>query len=221
MNVSVAIRISYKGIFRFLLTYEKLYKHKKGGEYMTSTVLGIFSTREAADAAVTVLEKSGYDPKRISLVMRSPDNGQVTTEKSTHVLRPVVEGATAGATIGGIAGILAGLTALTVPGIGALLIAGPIAAGLGITGAAATAVSGGITGVLAGGLVGGLVGMGLPEEIAKIYEDRIKSGGVLVAVATDGESQAVTVERSLADSGADQIKTIELKGSSAGRFGFA
>jgi hypothetical protein len=34
----------------------------------------------------------------------------------------------------------------------------------------------------AGGVVGALVGLGIPENEAKVYEERLKAGGYLVAV---------------------------------------
>jgi gas vesicle protein len=53
---------------------------------------------------------------------------------------------------------------------------------LGLTGAAATTVSGAVTGALAGGIVGALTCIGIPEESAKYYEDIIKKGAIILAV---------------------------------------
>ena len=52
-------------------------------------------------------------------------------------------------------------------GFGPLIAAGPIMAALGGTAAGATA----------GGLVGALVGFGIPESEARVYEERLKEGG--------------------------------------------
>jgi hypothetical protein len=65
--------------------------------------------------------------------------------------------------------------ALAIPGIGPLIAAGPIMAGL-----AGLGVGGAV-----GGLVGALVGMGIPEYEAKLYEGRVKNGGVLLSVHCD------------------------------------
>ena len=58
-----------------------------------------------------------------------------------------------------------------IPGLG-LVIAGPIAA----------ALVGAGTGSAIGSIVGGLVGLGISDEEAKLYEDDIKKGGILIGV---------------------------------------
>lgn len=154
-------------------------------------VIGVFPNRVTAERAVASLEEAGYPSSSISVIMR-PETQAVVVENTQDVSESVAEGTIAGATLGGLAGLIAGLTALTVPGLGALFIAGPIALALGVTGVAATAVSGTLTGALAGGFLGGLVGLGLPEETARVYEEKIKAGGVMLAVAvtsTDGANQ--------------------------------
>lgn len=106
-----------------------------------------------------------------------------------------------------LAGLLVGIGAIAVPGIGALFIGGPLAAALGLSGAAATTVSGAATGALAGGLIGALLGLGVPEEDARIYEERIKEGGILIAIPsrTGDEARAMDI---LEDTGADQVRAI-------------
>jgi hypothetical protein len=82
--------------------------------------------------------------------------------------------------IGGTLGVLAGVGALAIPGVGPLIAAGPIMAGL-----ASLGVGGAV-----GGLVGALVGMGIPEYEAKRYEGRVKSGGTLLSVHCDTPEQS-------------------------------
>jgi uncharacterized membrane protein len=150
---------------------------------MTKTVLGIFPQTSDAELAIKHLEEDGYNPKDISIVMK--DKGtQQTLEHSTgaNVTGGALSGATTGAVVGGIAGLLAGTV---LPALGGFLIGGPIGAALGLTGAAATTVSGAATGAVAGGLLGALVGLGVPEKEAKVYEERVNAGGILVAVPTD------------------------------------
>jgi uncharacterized protein (TIGR02271 family) len=86
-----------------------------------------------------------------------------------------VSGAVAGGALGGLAGVLLGLGALAIPGIGPIVAAGPIVAGL--TGAG--------IGAAVGGLVGALVNWGIPEEEAGYYAEGVRRGGTLVAVRTD------------------------------------
>jgi hypothetical protein len=61
-----------------------------------------------------------------------------------------------------------------------------------LAGAAATALAttltGGAIGAAAGSLLGGLVGLGIPEDRAKVYSDRVDRGDYLVmAEGTDEE----------------------------------
>ncbi|MBI2031615.1 MAG: hypothetical protein HYT08_03280 [Candidatus Levybacteria bacterium] len=171
------------------------------------TLIGIFSNRAEANSAILELENRGYNPKDISIIVRDGIERRVGT-KGGKVTSTAVSGATAGGVIGGLTGLLIGMGAITIPGIGALFIGGPIAAALGFTGAAATAVSGATTGILAGGLVGALAGLGLPEEVAKVYEQRIREGAVLLAVSTQNTQQAEEVRDVFDQRGADQIRAV-------------
>jgi uncharacterized protein (TIGR02271 family) len=81
-----------------------------------------------------------------------------------------------------LGGLLVGLGALTIPGIGPVLAAGPLAAAVsGLVGAGVGAVAG----AAAGGLLGALVDMGIPEEQAGIYAEGVRRGGTLVTVETE------------------------------------
>ena len=82
------------------------------------------------------------------------------------------EGAIAGVGAGGALGALLGIGALSIPGAGALLEAGPILA----------ALSGAAAGAALGGVAGAVVGMGIPEIEAKRYEGKIAGGNILIAV---------------------------------------
>ena len=81
-----------------------------------------------------------------------------------------------GGALGGITGLLVGLGALAIPGIGPILLAGAEATAI------ATTLAGAGIGAAAGGLIGALIGLGIPEEKAKIYNDRVKGGSFLVIV---------------------------------------
>jgi uncharacterized membrane protein YeaQ/YmgE (transglycosylase-associated protein family) len=174
-------------------------------------ILGVFAERDQAEKAIDSLEEAGYSAKDISIVMKDAHEAHdVADSTGATVADSAVSGATTGGVIGGIAGLLVGIGAITIPGVGALLIGGPLAAALGLGGAAATTVSGAVTGALAGGLVGALAGLGVPEEEAKIYEERVKEGAILVAIPLkeegDNEAQAI-----LESHGADQIRTVSEK----------
>lgn len=143
-------------------------------------VFGILGSAAQAEKAVNALMADGFPSQDISVLM--PDQ-QSTREFAHHKETKAPEGATAGVTaggvIGGALGVLVGLGALAVPGVGPLLAAGPIVAGLAGLGA----------GGAVGGLIGALVGMGIPEYEARRYAGHVKDGGVLLSVhcETPGE----------------------------------
>lgn len=175
---------------------------------MSNMILGVFTDQDHAEDAIDALKSAGYNPKDISIVARdSAVSHDVAANTGSSVAEGAVSGATTGTVLGALAGLLVGIGAVTIPGIGALFIAGPLASALGLTGAAATTVSGAVTGALAGGLVGGLVGLGVPEEEAKVYEESVRTGAILLAVPTrDGHTD--DARNILEEAGADKIRTV-------------
>lgn len=140
---------------------------------MSKSIVGIAKNRIDVEAAVTDLQASGIPAANISILI--PDSGGIP-ETGTVKATKAPEGATTGVVTGGLAGgtlgLLAGIGALAIPGVGPLIAAGPVMA----------ALSGAAVGATAGGVVGALVGLGIPELEARVYEERIKKGGYLVAV---------------------------------------
>ncbi len=153
---------------------------------MTRTVVALYDDFDAANNAVKELVDNGFSRDDISLMfndaageygrsMETRDMGTSGAAEGAGV------GAGIGAAIGGLGGLLIGLGALTIPGIGPVVAAGPLAAALtGLAGAGAGAVAGGVT----GGLIGALVDMGVPEETAGYYAEGVRRGGHLVTVRT-------------------------------------
>ncbi len=145
------------------------------------TIVGMFETRAAAEDAIHRLQTAGFHRDKIGVAMRDTrEAGDLATDTGAHDLS--AEGATAGGLSGAVVGGLVGLalvgSTVLLPGIGTVLIGGPLVAGL--TGAGVGAVS--------GGLVGGLVGAGIPEDDATEYQSRLAQGHILVSVqAADNE----------------------------------
>ncbi len=142
--------------------------------------IGVFHHRRDAEAAITELRDEGFPMPQISLIGKDIDGqgrsggGSVTDRTKTD------EGAKGGAAIGGVGGALAGLGvglgALAIPGIGPVIAGGALATAL------ATAAAGGAIGAAAGGITGALVGLGIPDERARFYNDRVNHGDYLVMV---------------------------------------
>lgn len=174
---------------------------------MAKTVLGILPTRESAESAIDQLQVDGFNPQNFSVITQDTVVSDVPTASGSPVAEGTVSGATTGGVLGGLAGLLIGVGALAIPGVGSLLIGGPLAAALGLTGAAATTVSGAVTGAVAGGLVGALIGLGVPEETARLYETSIKEGGIVLAVPVDDGTEE-TAMSTLRKFGATQVITL-------------
>jgi len=158
------------------------------------TVVGMFETRSEAEDAINRLQTAGFSRDAIGVAMR--DTGEASTlAESTGSNDLSAEGATTGAVSGAAVGALVGLalvgSTLLLPGIGTVLIGGPLAAGL--TGAGIGAAS--------GGLVGGLVGAGIPEDEATEYQSRIERGHILVSVQA-GDNEVARARQILIEEGA-------------------
>ncbi|MDQ3051018.1 MAG: hypothetical protein M3Q95_09050 [Bacteroidota bacterium] len=164
-------------------------------------VTGMFSDRNSTESAYQSLQERGYTKDDINLVMTEDTrkkhfSGDVEdTEIGTKAAEGAGKGSAIGGTIGAITGIIAALgTSLVIPGLG-ILIAGPIAAGL------AGAGAGGIT----GGIVGALIGSGIPEARAKLYEDGVKEGNIVMGVHPKNDEDIDYIESSWRKSNARDI----------------
>lgn len=136
----------------------------------------LFKTKEEAEQAYQDALDAGYSPQDINVIMsedsRKKYYDSVLVKEGSKATEGLGVGSATGAALGGIAGAIAAIgTSLVIPGLG-LVVAGPIVAGL------AGAGAGGIT----GGLVGSLIGWGIPEDKAKVFESEIKAGGIMLGV---------------------------------------
>lgn len=139
------------------------------------TIVGVFNSVHDAQEAVRELESRGISRDEISIVANKNAVGYETMEASDKTA-DVVADAGIGAAIGGVGGLLLSAAGvLTIPVIGPILAAGPIAAAL--TGAG--------IGAAAGGLIGALTESGVPEEHAKYYAEGVRRGDVLVTVRAE------------------------------------
>ncbi|MET3575427.1 general stress protein [Bhargavaea ullalensis] len=136
-------------------------------------VVGYYDTEQQAIDAIEDLKRQGYRSEDISVISQNNDQvDAIADETGTKAAEGAATGAATGGVLGGLGGVLAGLGALAIPGIGPIVAAGPIVAGL--TGAAA--------GAGVGGLAGALIGMGVPEDEAERYETYFNEGKILVLV---------------------------------------
>lgn len=198
-------------------------------ERRQEVVIGVFRRRTDADACFNSLLSMGYLSSDINIMMsthtrakdyawdyeveamemagrmphRKPRRRNV--DDSTEEITPgnsagdmAVEGIAIGGSIGTavgatLAAIAAVGTSLVIPGLN-LVIAGPLMA----------ALAGGGAGAVTGGLVGGLVGLGIPEQDAEVYNQALRSGGVVMSVAVH-HADASAVRNLLIEQGGEQV----------------
>ncbi|PQO40546.1 hypothetical protein DTL21_01045 [Bremerella cremea] len=133
-------------------------------------VVAVYESLEAAQKAVHALDESKFPSEKVSLVANSIHQDlQSTTpiqygDEATH-------DAAFGAGVGGLLAFFMAAPLLTIPGIGLMLIAGPISAGL--------------AGAIVGGFLGALNGWGVHEDHITDYEEEVRKGACLVVANGD------------------------------------
>lgn len=154
---------------------------------MSKLVNALFLSVESAQQAINELEAVGISHQQISVLMSD------ATRLAAFGPGEVVENAhetSRDAAVGGVIGmVLAGIVT-----IGAFAVSGPLAALL-------FSVSGGIGGSLAGSLIGA----GLAERRAHDVSQRLKDGGLLVAVDVDEKIRG-EVAKILRDAGGEFVQ---------------
>jgi hypothetical protein len=165
--------------------------------------VGIFSDYLTTETALHELKNSGFLMNRVSIVGRDINHQIESSGANTSTLMNVGNldtdenvaetgaktGAATGGAIGGVTGLLVGLGALAIPGVGPVMLAGAAVTAI------ATAISGGVIGAAAGSLAGGLLGLGIPEDRAHVYSDRVTKGDYLVMV--EGSAADIALAESI------------------------
>ena len=154
-------------------------------------VIGVFDEQSQAEKAVDEIKSQGISDGEISIAAKE-DSISREEGDSSYLDQDLTAGAGIGGSLGGVAGLMTGVGALAIPGIGPLLAAGPIAAGL--------------TGAAAGGLAGGLVDMGIPEERGDYYESQVKEGAILAIVESE-QDEIEQIASLMRDEGARDVET--------------
>ncbi|MEA2891735.1 MAG: hypothetical protein QOI05_2528 [Bradyrhizobium sp.] len=149
---------------------------------MLITICRLYDSYADANRVVLALEAAGVPPSETSVISNNSD----TWYKANKTAGPVAQGkndpsgegsgkaerAVLGAAIGATAATAASLvTMLAIPGVGAVVGVGWLAAMLG-----SMAIGG-----VAGGLLGALSNAGISEEDAQVFVEGVRRGGTLVA----------------------------------------
>ena len=140
-----------------------------------TTIVAVYPTHTAAEAAVHELKQSGFDLRKLSIIGRD-----YHTEE--HVLGYYNVGdrmkawGKAGAFWGALWGLLFGSAYFWIPGLGPLLVAGPLVKMI-VAALEGAVIAGGL-----GVMVGALSGIGIPEDSILRYETALRADRFLLIV---------------------------------------
>jgi hypothetical protein len=165
---------------------------------------GVFSTRQEAEQALNELKASDFPMDNLSILARDAEQGEeLAGAELTNRIGDKDVGAATGvvgeiATNSALGSVLVGLSSLAIPGVGAVVAAGTVATAL-----VATVAGTGIEAVAISNVVRALSDLGIPEEQARVYSDRLYVGKYLVIVDGTqdeiGRAEAIFSARGIKD----------------------
>ncbi len=140
-----------------------------------NSIVAVYPSRAAAETAIKELQQSGFDMKTLSIVGCDYHTDEHVVGYYNAGDRMKVWGKT-GAFWGGLWGLLFGSAFFWIPGLGPLLVGGPLVAWI-VGALEGAAVVGGLS-----ALGAGLYSMGIPKDSVVRYETALKTGKfVLIA----------------------------------------
>jgi hypothetical protein len=155
---------------------------KEGGQMQNpNAVVAIYESHRDAEAAVKELQTAGFDMKKLSIVGKDYRSEEQVVGYYNTGDRVKYWGAS-GAFWGGFWGLLFGSAFFIIPGIGAVLMAGPLVAAV-VGALESAAVVGGLS-----ALGAGLYSLGIPKDSIINYETALRADKfLLVAHGTPEE----------------------------------
>ena len=147
-----------------------------------TATFAVLAGRHHAEVAVEALVESGFSANTISVLLPATVPREAAREKSlsreSDTANPL--------------GWLTSMGALTVPGLGPFLVAGPLM--MSLDGA--------------GGLADVLVQHGMSDYESRRYQNRIRAGGVLLSVLCDKSEDARVAKDVLEQTGAQDVAVV-------------
>ena len=149
---------------------------------------GLYPSMSSLYTAAEALKAAGFRQTDISVLYSDLQGTRAFTHDSDE---SAAAGVATGATFGALIAYLAGIGAITFPGVGPFLAAGPIVSTVAAMGA--------------GGLLASLCRLGLPEFAARRYERRLKQGELMMTVHCDDDEWAGRANSILQQTGANDV----------------
>jgi hypothetical protein len=158
-------------------------------------ILALYPSPSAAAAGARAAHAAGVPHDRISVVSRNHDEDTALAAQMDATPGAELEDSRSAGRLGELSGYVLAAIALVLPGIGPIVAAGPLSAGLGEA-----------AGHAAGGLAAALTAHGVDEDRALAFQSSVKEGAVLIAAHTD-PTQVGSVRAALEGSGATLVET--------------
>lgn len=158
-------------------------------------VLALYPTPAAAAAGARAAHAAGAGHDSISVVSRNHDEDAAFAAAMDATPGIELEDSRSAGRLGELSAYVLAAIAIVLPGVGPIVAAGPLAAGLGEA-----------AGHAAGSLASALTAAGLPESLAATVQQSVAGGAVLIAVHADGAT-APGIRAALERSGATRVDT--------------
>ena len=158
-------------------------------------VLALFSSPAAAAAGARAVHGIGVTRERISVVSRNHDEEGALAEQMDATPGADIEDSRPAARLGELSALALAAIAIVMPGIGPIIAAGPLSAGLGEA-----------AGHVAGGVATALESAGVDGARAEALEREIRAGAVLLGVHT-APAEVASVREVLTSAGATAVET--------------
>jgi len=172
----------------------------------TNSVVAVYDTHAQAEEAVKDLQKSGFDMQKLSIIGKDYHTDEHVVGYYNTGDRMKYWGKL-GAVWGGFWGLLFGSAFFAIPGIGPVLVAGPLVTWI-IAALEGAVVMGGLSAIGAG-----LYSVGIPKDSIVKYESALKSDkfillahGTAVQVAQAKDIMQTTHPRALALHGIEKVQ---------------
>jgi hypothetical protein len=162
-----------------------------------TAVVGIYGTHPAAEAGVKELQRSGFDMTTLSIVGKDYHTEEHVVGYYNTGDRMKVWGKL-GAFWGGLWGVLFGSALFFIPGIGPLIVFGPLVTWI-VAALEGAVVVGGLS-----ALGAALYGIGIPKDSVMQYETALKSDKFLV-IAHGTPDEVTKARRTLEATGATSV----------------